>query len=1152
MLAHAWDWGRKRLPVFSQEEVSMSSSRGGLSGIAIVFLFAVVAFAAILILAAGTASSLGASSRSATSGGPGIAEMELPFSPRGLSVHPREIPPRGVQVDGTVSFEGVTGSSTLGGPGPTNPPFAGDGRVTSDPSDQTHPSIAVEPGGSLIYVAYTSQTTPTNRDVYLARSADSGATWTNGPVAAAGYNEFDPSIAIHGSTVYIFYTTDDPAIPRGFHWATSPDRGMTWTIRGIDYTSGAPFRLIRSPSASSYQGMWLYVVYQSFCDVPASCGMTTSQTEFVVMFDSMGAPVGSTIYFPFGVDMIEPTIFAGPTNTIWAADYDGRGPPDNGPPGSHDIFWFRTSTGNNSGSSWVSPFVSGTLSSDVVRAGSSGFGTNFVFPYQLANATLFGFPNHIVAVLYTSNDAGSWGLRAAAGQAGVEFKDPAAVGSAPFAHLTFYQSGNLGYSNASSPFASWPVPVKANANTGTVVDAVRSTSIAADPSLGPLLAWHDTRDGNANIYFTGLQRFTVTIATSPGGPAVSVTSVRQTAPYSFWCDASATVALDVPSPRTISPTSQYRFNTWSDAGAPAHPITCDAPKTVTANFVLQWQVTIATSPAGRDLVVDLQPRTGPYVFWCDDGSSHSINAPGPQATGPSTQYRFDTWSDAGAQTHSITCSGSIAFTANFVLQYQITISTTPAGRTVRVDGTPRTGPYTSWWDAGSNIGLLAPSPQTVGLVTRYSFSAWSDGNVAPSRTLLADQPRILDAVFTTEYYLTMTTRLGTTVNPGSGWHQSDENVAISTTGPAPGLTERYVFSAWSGDFNGTNPSAIISMNGPKTINADWAHQYKVDLRFGAGVPGTNITVDTVDTAAPITKWWDEGSTHTVAAPANLAAGSDTRYNFLSWQGAGVNRQFTVTVTGSVTYTATYTQQFLVTLIVSPSGRTILVDGFAWVPGTPLWFDSGTDHVFDAGPTPQAGAAGERFRCSGWTGGTPSANLNTVRMDTPKVLTATYTRQLLLTVVSPYGPPTCVSPAEPGTCWYTENTQAQVTVTSPVQVGGTKYVLTGWTGATSSAGSTATVTMDAAKTVTASWREVTFLEENGLYLGLLIAILIAVIAIVLVVMRRRKKEPGVAAGVPPPPPMQTQGTQMGGTKNCPACGMEIPGGATTCPVCGAAV
>ena len=242
-----------------------------------------------------------------------------------------------------------------------------------------------------------------------------------------------------------------------------------------------------------------------------------------------------------------------------------------------------------------------------------------------------------------------------------------------------------------------------------------------------------------------------------------------------------------------------------------------------------------------------------------------------------------------------------------------------------------------------------------------------------------------------------------------------------------------------------------------------------------------------------------------------------------------------------------------TLTVSPSGRTILVDGTAWNPANPLWFDSGTTHAFDAGLTPQNGVAGERFKFSAWTGGTPfgTPNTVTVTMDAPKVLTATYTRQLLLTVESSYGTPTCVSPAEPGTCWYAENTQAQVTVTSPVQVGGAKYVLTGWTGATSTSGSTATVTMNAAKTVTAGWREVTFLEENGVYLGLLIAILIAVIIIVLIVMRRRKKEPGVAAGIPPPP-MQTQGTQMGGTKNCPACGMEIPGGATTCPVCGAAV
>src|SRR5438445_9765287 len=118
MLAHARDWGRKRVPVFSQEEVSMSSSRGGVSGIAIVFVFAVVAFAAILVLAAGMANSLGASPRSTTSG-PGIAGTDLPSAPRGLSMQPREIATPAVRVDGVVSFDGVPGSSTGGGPGPT-------------------------------------------------------------------------------------------------------------------------------------------------------------------------------------------------------------------------------------------------------------------------------------------------------------------------------------------------------------------------------------------------------------------------------------------------------------------------------------------------------------------------------------------------------------------------------------------------------------------------------------------------------------------------------------------------------------------------------------------------------------------------------------------------------------------------------------------------------------------------------------------------------------------------------------------------------------------------------------------------------------------------------------------------------------------------
>ena len=1211
----------------------MFSSRDGYGGFVIVLL-AVVAFAALLVLSAGPAAA-------------GASGAPVPTGVRPAVLTGSQIPSEyRLHLGGAVTLTDLgstpTPSSPASGPGPqpNDLPFAPNVPVWTDAANQNRPSEARDSLGRT-YVVFQSEVTPTNHDLYVARSDDDGRTWM-APVAVATTtaDETNPNIIVTtGDRLTVFLQQD--ANPAAFGYAFSTDRGGSWTIQAI----GLPPTLQR-PEYPSFvaNGAGAMGMFGIWCTLnnpsPPTCNGGAWTAIMLFTADVSNPAVWGGTYFaqPPNVELFHPSAARNSVtgdlvggmeieifdNTAWDLTWFRFNPVP--PPGffSQDGIMCGGASGNCASNAFVWPSIA--VDGPRIITGAHFFNTNLTAV------------NEILAV-YSTNGGGTYALvNAATGRidnAAVDKKYVSFDIKGTQVFSAYWKGNALWYVGGTGSGATFQSAARVSDNTPATAIDQQHAVVVRNSSAGPLVAWHDNRDGNANIYFASFQRYTLTLATNPanllvrfdngawqpapataqfpsgtshriegqspqpGGPGVryafsqwndasavnprtitvsadatytatfrtqfnitvgsnpagrtvSVNGAPQTAPYSFWCNASATAALDAPSPQTVSPTSQYRFNTWSDAGAQTHPITCDASKIVTANFVLQWQVTVATNPAGRDVVVDSQTRTGPYVFWCDDGSSHTISAPGPQATGPMTQYRYDTWSDAGAQTHSITCTASTTVTANFVLQYQITITTTPAGRTVTVDSFPRTGPYTSWWDAGSNIGLLVPSPQTVGAVTRYSFSAWSDGNIAPSRTLLADMPRTLGAVFTTEYYLTMTTTSGTSVVPGSGWHPMDDTVSISTTGPAPGLTERYQFSAWSGDFIGTNPTATITMDGPKTITANWAHQFKIDVRFGAGVPGTNITEDGVNTgASAITAWWDEGSTHTYAVPATLAVVSDIRYNFLSWQGAGANRQFSVTVTGSATYTAMYTQQFLVKLTVSPSGRTILVDGAAWTPGTPLWFDSGTTHVFDAGSAPQNGAAGERFKFSGWTGGSPIGNLNTVTVDAPKVLVAAYTRQVLLTVESSYGTPTCLSPAEPGTCWYNENTQAQVSLASPVTVGGAKYALTGWTGATSSSGTTATVTMDGPKTVTAGWREVTFLEENGVYLGLVIAIIIAAIVIALIVMRRRKKEPGVAAGMPPPP-MQTQGTQMGGTKNCPACGMEIPGGATTCPVCGAAV
>ncbi len=68
---------------------------------------------------------------------------------------------------------------------------------------------------------------------------------------------------------------------------------------------------------------------------------------------------------------------------------------------------------------------------------------------------------------------------------------------------------------------------------------------------------------------------------------------------------------------------------------------------------------------------------------------------------------------------------------------QLTLATSPAGLSLRLDDQPRTTPLTVTGVVGVQRTLEAPSPQTVGGRT-YEFVSWSDGG--------AQSPHDLDAL----------------------------------------------------------------------------------------------------------------------------------------------------------------------------------------------------------------------------------------------------------------------------------------------------------------------------------------------------------------------------------------------------------------------
>jgi hypothetical protein len=66
-------------------------------------------------------------------------------------------------------------------------------------------------------------------------------------------------------------------------------------------------------------------------------------------------------------------------------------------------------------------------------------------------------------------------------------------------------------------------------------------------------------------------------------------------------------------------------------------------------------LTFGTTPAGLTLAVGSTSQTSPFTRTAILGSTLSVSAPSPQASGGTT-YEFVGWSDGGAQTHNIVAS----------------------------------------------------------------------------------------------------------------------------------------------------------------------------------------------------------------------------------------------------------------------------------------------------------------------------------------------------------------------------------------------------------------------------------------------------------------------------------------------------------------
>jgi len=296
----------------------------------------------------------------------------------------------------------------------------------------------------------------------------------------------------------------------------------------------------------------------------------------------------------------------------------------------------------------------------------------------------------------------------------------------------------------------------------------------------------------------------------------------------------------------------------------------------------------------------------------------------------------------------------------------------------------------------------------------------------------------------------------------------------------PDSTVNFVQSGndFSGDWS-SSPDHNYATGGAKTITVKLYHQKPPGAESGDAIAtaiievvsptvnivvttspsGLSIVVDSVTYTAPQTFNWVVGSTHSIGTTSPQSGGSGIQYVWTSWSDSGDITHNIVVPSTSTTYTAYFTTQYKLTMATNFGTTSPSVGDH--------WYDAGTVLTISAPSV----IDGEQYVWNGWTGigtgsysGMDNPATDKVTMNAPISETASWTHQYRLTVASTDGG-SVTDPGE-GTFTYDEGT-----VVDLLAVADSGYQFVNWSGDLTSTDNPVNITMDANKTVTATFAEI---------------------------------------------------------------------------------
>jgi len=129
-------------------------------------------------------------------------------------------------------------------------------------------------------------------------------------------------------------------------------------------------------------------------------------------------------------------------------------------------------------------------------------------------------------------------------------------------------------------------------------------------------------------------------------------------------------------------------------------------------------------------------------------------------------------------------------------------------------------PASFTWLSGTENRFEIPIQVSIEEGTRLVFTSWNDGDKSVSRAI--SQGGEYTTSYNTQYELSIESTCG--IPEGEGWYDSGLKATISITS-TEGKIIQHVFTGWSGDFVGLEATALVTMDRPKTIKANWETIY---------------------------------------------------------------------------------------------------------------------------------------------------------------------------------------------------------------------------------------------------------------------------------------------------------------------------------------